>query len=51
MYSSGLHRSTTKEQVMKKKCYDLELAFKILKDQSAKVERERERERWIDNTK
>ena len=39
-----MHRSATREQVMKHKCYDVELAFKLLRDQSAKVERERERE-------
>lgn len=37
---TGLHRSVTREQVMKHKCYDLEVAFKLLKDQSAKVERD-----------
>ena len=35
--AAGLHRSTRREDVMRKKCYDLELAFKTLKDQSKKV--------------
>ena len=36
---------------MKHKCYDLEVAFKTLRDQSAKVEREREitRHTWIND--
>ena len=34
---AGLHRSTKREEVMKKKCYDLEAAFQLLRDQSKKV--------------
>ena len=37
---AGLHRSAKREEVMKHKCYDLELAFQKLRDHSAKVGRE-----------